>query len=242
MKRAWAMLGGMTLVLAAGCGTQNYDFRLEQTLERMHYEKRLNDNLMPPAAKGKLEELLIYLRPPKELAGPTQTFQMTVVEPGRFDVESTFIEPEKQSLHVLARVDRPKAAAKKAPAPVEATPRGDFNEDVVDLVRNVYGAEVNVGQFKEVKRQNNTFKNHSLDLNAKVVDIYLYGVKSSPHKVALIFEYPKAEKASVSPKVNLCLESFAVGEPARLAFSGGEVEEGAEGEGEAGGEGGGPPI
>jgi hypothetical protein len=241
MKRAWAMLGGMTLVLAAGCGTQNYDFRMEQTLDRMYYEKRLNDNLMPPAAKGKLEELLIYLRPPKELAGPTQTFQMTVIEPGKFDVESTFIEPEK-SLHVLARVDRPKAAAKKTPAPADAAPRGDFNEDVVDLVRNVYGAEVSVGQFKEVKKQNNTFKAHTLDLNAKVVEIYLYGAKSSPHKVALIFEYPKAEKATVGPKINLCLECFAVGEAARLAFSGGEVEEGAEGEEGAGGEGGGPPI
>jgi hypothetical protein len=241
MKRAWAMLGGMTLVLAAGCGTKNYDFRLEQTLGRMHYEKRLNDNLMPPATKGKLEELLIYLRPPKELAGPTQTFQMTVVEPGKFDVESTFIEPEKQSLHVLARVDRPKAATKKAPAPAEAVPRGDFNEDVVDLVRNVYGAEVDLGQFKEEKRQNNTFKGRTLDLNAKVVEIYLYGAKNTPYKVALIFEYPKAEKASVSPKINLCLECFAVGEPARLAFSGGEVDEGAEGEEGAGGEAG-PPI
>lgn len=241
MIRAWAMLGGMTLLLAVGCD-KGYDYRTEQTLNQMHYEKRLNDNLMPPAAKGKLEELLIYLRPPKELTGPTQTFQMTVVEPGKFDVESTFIEPEKQSLHVLARVDRPKAAAKKAAAPAEAAPRGDFNEEVVDLVRNVYGAEINLGQFKEQTKQKNSFKAFTLDLNAKEVQIYLYGAKNTPHKVALIFEYPKAEKNSVSPKIGLCLEAFAVGEPARLLFSGGEVEESAEGEGGGGGEGGGPPI
>jgi hypothetical protein len=241
MKRAWAMLCGATLLLAVGC-SQNYDRRTEQTLDRMYYEKRLDDNLMPPAAKGKLEELSIYLRPPKELAGPTQTFQMTVVEPGKFDVESTFIEPEKQSLHVLARVDRPKAAAKKTAAPVEATPRGDFNEEVVDLVRNVYGAEINLGQFKEQKKQNNTFKAYTVNLEAKEIQIYLYGTKNTPHKVALIFEYPKAEKNAVSPKIGLCLECFAVGEPAKLLFSGGEVEERADGEGGGGGEGGGPPI
>jgi hypothetical protein len=240
MKRAWAMLGGMTLLLAVGC-TQNYDSRMEQTLDRMYYEKRLDDNLTPPAAKGKLEELGIYLRPPMGLAGPTQTFQMTVVEPGKFDVESTFLEPEKQSLHVLARVDRPKTAAKKAPAPAEAAPRGDFNEEVVDLVRNVYGADVNLTQFKEQKKQNNTYKALTLDLNAKEVQIYLYGTKTTPHKVALIFEYPKAEKNTVSPKIGLCLECFAVGEAARRAFAGGETEESAEGEGGDGGSGG-PPI
>ncbi len=242
MKRAWAMLGGMTLLLVVlGC-SQTYDERMERTLDQMKYEQRLNDNLMPPVSKGKLEENLIYLRPPRGLSGPTKTFQMTVVEPGKFDDEETFIEPEKQSLHVLARVDRPKAAAKKAPA-VEAVPRGEFNADVVDLIRNVYGVELNLSQFKEVSKQRNTFKAHTLDLNAKKVEIYLYGSKTTPHKVALIFEYPKTSESAVAPKIGLCLESFATGEPARLAFAGGEVEESAEGEagpGEAAAPG--PPI
>jgi hypothetical protein len=249
MKRAWAMLGGLTLLLAVGC-TANYDYRMEQTLDHMAYEKRLNDNLTPAEEKGKLQELLIYVRPPKDLAGPTQAFQMGVVEPGRFDVESSFIEPEVQSLHILARVDRPKAAAKKGAAPVaaDAVPRGDFNEEVVELVRSVYGAEVSLAQFKEVSKAKNTFKRHILDLNAKKVEIYLYDGKSknTPHKVALIFEYPKDQENAVSPKIGLCLECFAVGEAARIAFSGGSVEEGGEGgggegEGDAGG-GGGPPI
>jgi hypothetical protein len=247
MKRAWAMLGGLTLLLAIGC-TQNYDYRMEQTLDHMAYEKRLDDNLTPPVTKGKLEELLIYVRPPKDLAGPTQAFQMGVVEPGRFDVESSFIEPDVQSLHVLARVDQPKGPAKKGAAPVsaDAVPRGDFNEEVVDLVRNVYGAEVSLSQFKEVSKAKNTFKERILDLEAKKVQIYLYDGKSknTPHKVALIFEYPKAEENAVSPKIGLCLECFAVGEAARVAFSGGSTEEGegGEGEGDAGGGGGGPPI
>lgn len=229
MKRAWAMLVGTTLLLVVGCA-ETYDTRMERTLDRMKYEQRLNDNLMPPASKGKLEENLIYLRPPRELAGPTKTFQMTVIEPGKFDVESTFIEPEKQSLHVLARVDRPKAATKKAPAAADAVPRGEFNADVVDLIRNVYGVDVNLSQFKEITKERNTFKAHTLDLNAKKVEVYLYGSKNTPHKVALIFEYPKSAENTVSPKIGLCLESFATGEAARLAFAGGEPEEGVEGE------------
>ena len=75
------------------------------------------------------------------MTGPTQTFQLTVVEPGKYDVESSFIEPEKQSLHILARVKRPKTPSKKAPTQAE-TPRNDFNSDVVELLKNVYGAEI----------------------------------------------------------------------------------------------------
>jgi hypothetical protein len=92
MKRLSAIALGVGLVLAVGCGTQVYDFRLEQTLDHMAYQKKLDDNLNDAPTKGKLEELQIYVRPPKDMTGPTQTFQMTVVEPGRFDVESSFIE------------------------------------------------------------------------------------------------------------------------------------------------------
>jgi len=236
MKRVAAVLLGMGLVLFVGCGTQSYEFRLDKTLEHMHYQKRLDDNLGDAATKGKLEELQIYVRPPKDMTGPTQTFQMTVVEPGKYDVESSFIEPKKQSLHVLARVKRPKTPAKKAPTPAETTPRGDFNKDVVELVKNVYGAEqLDLSKFKDDKKRDNTFKSNLLDLTAKNVQIYLYGGKNSPFEVALIFEYPKTEHNAVNPKIGLCLESFAVGDKAKRAFAGGETEDeggGAEGTGE----------
>jgi len=222
MKRVVATAIGAAMVI--GCGTQNYEYRLDRTIDQMRYTKRLNENLTEPATKGKLEELQIFLRPPKEMTGPTQTFQLAAVEPGRFDVESTFLEPEKQSLHVLARVERPKTAAKKGTPKVEPPPRGDFAADVVELVKNVYGAELDVTKFKEEKKQNNTFKHAQLDLQAKYVQIYLYGDKASPHKVALVFEYPKAERNAVDPKIGLCLESFAVGERARRSFAGGETE------------------
>ena len=140
MKRAAAVVLGVGLVLILGCGTQSYEKRLDLTLDNMKYQKRLDDNLGDAATKGKLEELQIYVRPPKNMTGPTQTFQLTVVEPGKYDVESSFIEPEKQSLHILGRVKRPKTPSKKAPTHAE-TPRGEFNTDIVDLIKNVYGVE-----------------------------------------------------------------------------------------------------
>ncbi len=223
MKRAAVVLG-VTLVLILGCGTQSYEARLEKTIDNMKYQKRLDDNLGAAATKGKLEELQIYVRPPKNMTGPTQTFQLTVIEPGKYDVESSFIGPEKQSLHILARVKRPKTPSKKAPTKAE-TPRGEFNSDVVELIKNVYGAELDLSKFKDETKLINTFKYHLLDLNAKNVQIYLYGGKNSPHEVALIFEYPKAEHNAVNPKIGLCLDSFAVGDKAKRAFAGGETED-----------------
>jgi|SRR5271157_585013 len=225
MNRVLAMIVAGIFVLTVGCGTQSYEKRLEKTIENIKYQKRLNANLTDAPAKGKLEELQIYLRPPKNMTGPTETFKLAVVEPGRFDLESSFIEPEKQSLHLLARVERPKTPTNKAPTPAETVPPGDFNAEVVDLVKSVYGVELDVGQFKEDNRRENTFRSKTIDLNEKTVQVYLYGGKNSPHKVALIFEYPKTERNAVDPKIALCLESFAVGERARRAFAGGDVEE-----------------
>src|SRR3954452_14857806 len=130
MNRLSAIVLGAGLVVVLGCGTQNYEYRLEHTIDQMKYQKKLGANLTDPPTKGKLEELQIYVRPPRSMTGPTQTFQMTVVEPGKFDVESSFIEQDKQSLPVLGRVKRPKPPSKKAPPPAETTPRGDFNSDV----------------------------------------------------------------------------------------------------------------
>jgi len=243
MKRARAMLISFGMLLAVGCGSKNYEYRIEQTISRMKYEKRLDENL-GEAVKGKLEEKNIFIRPPKGLAGPTKTFQLTAIEPGRFDLENTFIEGDKQSLHVLARVDQPKAPAKKgAPPQAAAPPRGDFNQEVVELIRNASGAEIDLSQFKQEtkqvqgRRQSNTFLAKTLDLSAKEMQIYLFGSKASPYKVALIFEYPKAQKNAVAPKIGLCLENFLVGDPARLAFSGGETDESGDGGAEAA-----PPI
>jgi hypothetical protein len=240
MRRALALVAGMCFVVVLGCS--GYETRLEQTLADMRYRKRLDDNLNAAPTKGALEKHFIYVRPPKGLQGPTKTFTLTVVEPGRFDLENSFInESTKESMHVLARVDRPKSANTKKPSQPEPA-RGDFTAEVIELVRNVYGAELDANQLKaETKahgRLKNTYRTKTLDLTAKQVQLFLYGDKNTPYKVALIFEYPKEQHTSINPKIGLCLESFAVGDVARRTFSsGGEPEGGGEGaEGPA------PPI
>jgi hypothetical protein len=243
MKSSLAILASLAFVIVLGCGT--YDSRLEQTLADMRYRKRLDDNLNPAPTKGLLEKQSIYVRPPLNLQGPTKAFVLTVVEPGRFDLENSFVDQQNlESMHILARVKRPKAPNAKKTNQPEA-PRGDFNSEVVELLRNVYGANLDVSELKtETKshgNRTNAFRTKSLDLTAKEVQLYLYGDKNSPYEVALVFEYPKERHNSINPKIGLCLESFAVGEAAKRAFaSGGEIEgidEGIEGGGQTG-----PPI
>ena len=230
MMRTSAVVLSFGLLLILGCGTQSYETRLEKTLDNMKYQKRLDENLVAAPTKGKLEESQIYVRPPKNMTGPTQTFQLTVLEPGKFDIESSFIEPEKQSLHILGRVKRPKNPSKKAPSQAE-TPRGEFTADIVDLLKNVYGTDPKPASEPTLDHTSYTFKASEVDMGVKKVQVYVYGSKNDPYEVALIFEYPKAEQNAVSPKIRLCLESFAVGEKAKRAFAGGETEE-VEGTGE----------
>jgi hypothetical protein len=231
MRRGFAILASACVFLGLGCA-QNYDIRLGKTLEDMRYRKRLDDNLLPAPTKGKLQQSLIFVRPPLGLKGPFQAFGMTVVEPGRFDVTDSFIDEQKgASLHLLARVKQPKTPNKKGAA-AEATPRGDFNTDVIDLVKTAYGVDVELNQFKATTKSHdnrtNNFKAKTLDLGAKEVQIYLYGEKNSPYEVALIYEYPKGEHNNLDPKIGLSLESFAVGEAARRSYSGIGDEEGGE--------------
>ena len=98
----------------------------------------------------------------------------------------------------------------------------------MELLKNVYGAEIELSKSKsenKLDHTNYTFKSFEIDLNIKTVQVYLYGSKNDPYEVALIFEYPKAERNAVNPKIRLCLESFAVGDKAKRAFAGGETED-----------------
>jgi hypothetical protein len=236
MRRACVILASACFVLIGGC--RDYDFRLGKTLEEMKYQQRLEKNLEKAPLKGSLQGELIYVRPPKGLSGPTKAFTLTVVEPGKFDLENSFIdEATKASLHLLARHKKPKAPPKKGAPPVAAAERGDFTNEVIELVKAAYGVEdLTPAKFKPtVKRhegRENPYKEVKLDLNTKEVLIYLYGDKNGPYNIALIFEYPKTEVNNLSPKIGLSLEAFAVGEAANKAFSGG----GEEAVGEEGGD------
>jgi hypothetical protein len=228
MKRVISTVASLGLFLMIGCA-RDYDTRLASTIDNRRYQKRLNDNLEVPPTKSNLQTSKIYIRPPKGLKGPTQTFGLPGVEAGRFDIEDSFIDQQKQgALHLLARVDLPKAPTKKGAAPVASTPRGDFVADVLDDLKNVYGADLDRSKLKaESKsrgRKTNTFQSLTLDLTAKQVKVYLFADKSSPEKVALIFDYPKDEYKNLGSKIDLCLESFRVGAEADRAFAGGEEE------------------
>jgi len=220
-----ALVATTVLVLSGGCGSKSYEFRLDRTLDNMRYRKRLDDNLMPPPAKGiaPFEELGIFIRPPKNLV-QSKEFQMTVLEPGQFDLASSFYEEKKQNLHVLARVKKPKSAPKKAPTPEDTAVRGEFNQDVVGIVGNVYGVAdaLEVGKFKEVTKKANKFRYHTFATGEnKNVQVYLY--KVDPYEVALIFDYPSSEQANLSSRINLALESFAVGPKAKSRYAGADV-------------------
>jgi len=231
MRRVWAILASASLVAAWGCGN-SYDIRMNKTLDDMRYRKRLDENLIPAPTKGKFEELLIFVRPPKNLQ-QAKDFLLPLPEPGKFDFEASFLETQKagdssapsgetpkQSLHLLARVKRPKNPnAKKKAEPVN---RGDFNRDVLALLNGAYAppAELTMDKFKETKKKNNTFKHYAFAVNGKNVQVYLYGTKNSAYEVALVFEYPSSEHTTLYSKIELCLESFAEGNKARRAFSG----------------------
>jgi hypothetical protein len=207
-----------------GCGGRSYDLRLQRTVDDMKYRKKLDDNLMPAPTKGKLEQLLIYLRPPKNLEGPAQEFQLIVLEAGRFDLSDSFYETKaKQNLHVLARVKRPKAAADKKKAQPEPA-RGEFTPEVLGVLQAGYGVDLDPAKLRDETKKNNKFKHMTVDAGDRLVQLYTYGGKGSQYEVALIFVSPKGAQIDQG-KITLCLESFAVGEKARRAFSGGVSEE-----------------
>jgi hypothetical protein len=226
MRRVLAMPVAAALLVAAGCGSQSYEVRLNKTLGDMRYRKRLDDNLLPAPTKGKFEELRILVRPPKGLQ--QKTFMLGMPEPGQFDLAASFDESQKRSMHLLARVKRPKGPDSRTKgAEVAPTNRGDFSRDVLALLNKYYGTnDLTIEKFTEETYKTNKFKRHVFSVKDKDVQIYLYGPKGDPYEVAFVFEFPNSEQAALISKIGLCLESFATGRKARRApVSTGAVEE-----------------
>lgn len=237
MRRVLAMLGTAVLLLSAGCGLNSYEKRLDMTLENMRYVDRLNRNLMPAEAKDKWVQYNVFLRPPKDLK-PAKVFLLTAPEPGKFDIESSFLDGTKQSLHVLVRVKLPKKTAKKKVAtPADTADRTNFNRDILTLLTSSYPVndDIAITKFKAAKEKNNEYKKYTFSVNDKTVEVYLY--KQDPYEAALIFEFPKAETQALVSKITLCLESFAVGEKAKQSFAGSSTEEGIDAGASGGGQG-----
>jgi hypothetical protein len=254
MRRIGIILASAGLVVAWGCAG-SYDKRLDKTLEDMKYRKRLDDMLMPAPSDGKLKDWLIYVRPPKNLQ-QAREFLLLPPEADKYDLAASFLESAgstasptpsdqppaagepakaaelpKQSLHIAARVKRPKnpAVKKKAPEPAN---RREFTTDLLAMLNSAYAppAEVTLDKFKVTTKgrptssKKNEFRQYQFPVGGKYVQVYIYAPRNDPYEVALIFEYPSTEHASLAGKIDLCLESFAVGEKARAAFSGGVSE------------------
>jgi hypothetical protein len=221
MRRVLALLlGTATLLYIAGCGAKSYETRLDETLNDMKYQDRLNRLLLPPLEK-KWHEMSIYLRPPKNLV-QSKAWALAPTEPGKFDLEASFNEPSKQDMHVLVRVKRSKGASKKgaAPNPADTVDRTNFTGDVLAVLNDTYkpAEELVITKFKAETKKKNEYKFQAITANDKNIQIYFY--KQEPYDVALVFEYPKSEQASLFSKIGLCLESFAVGERAGRIFAG----------------------
>jgi len=221
MQRVLALLlATATLLYIAGCGAKSYETRLDETLNDMKYQDRLNKLLLPAMTKDKWQEMSIYLRPPKSLV-QSKAWALAPTEPGKFDLEASFNEPSRQDMHVLVRVKRAKGASKKgAPNPADTVDRTNFSGDVLAVLNDTYkpADELVITKFKAETKKKNEYKFQTITANDKTIQIYFY--KQEPYDVALIFEYPKSEQANLFSKIGLCLESFAVGERARRLFSG----------------------
>ena len=231
MKRLFAVLASASFVLAIGCS--DYEIRLEKTLEAKRYAKTLNENLEAAPTKGALHDDDIFIRPPKGLAGPNKTFALIVLEPGKFDIENSFIDEKNgTSLHVLARIKKPKGApTKKTEAPGEApAPRGKFLDDVVDVLKAAYNIELTPAEFKPESfghdKRDNAYKIRKVTVGMKQVEVYVFTEANGVHEVALIFDYPneqdkeKDKTTYMSPKIRRCLECLAVSDRARSAYNG----------------------
>jgi hypothetical protein len=231
------MLVSAALLLFLGCD-KTYERRLQTTLEDMKYQQRLNDNLTAAPTKGKWEQLLIYLRPPKNLT-KNQVWPLAELEPGKFDLDASFREPEKQDLYFLARVKQDKTTKKKKKGAEAAdnASRKDFNHDVLDVLAKSYPVQpedLALTKFKSTKEKSNEYRRFAFTANGKTVEVYLY--KYDTYEAALIFEYPKSESKALATKIQLCLQSFAVGPRAQRYFSGATSDD------DAGGSGGAPVV
>jgi hypothetical protein len=218
MRRFLMLSISGALVLCLGC-TQRYEARMERTITELKYVRELIKYLDPAPAEGKLKELDIYVRPPKGLVA-SKEFLLPGVQPGQFDVERTFYEGQKSFLHILARKKMPKKApAKGAPAEPPAA-RGEFNADVLAVLKGAFGDDENIAleKFKDDPHKANKFRRAIFTANGKKVEVFL--TKVDPYDIAMIYVFDPADDKVIEPKIRYSLEAFALGDKAKNKYSG----------------------
>ena len=223
MRRLWALLASTSLVvIGIGCGAEAYETRLTRTIEDIKYKKKVDDNLMPPLVKSRLEEVSVFLRPPRSLT-ETKTFQLAAIDTEQFDSADSFLDAKAGwTLHVLTRIRHPKTAVTaKKKGPVAHGDYTKFTPDVIGIVGGVFNATdvITTQKPKTDVRKGNEFKHWTIASEGKSVQVYL--LQKDPYKTALIFEYPSDQQASVIEKINLCLDNLVVGPNAKSMYQGG---------------------
>lgn len=236
MRRAPVLLASIGLIVSAGCG-RSYERRLDATLRHLEYVQDLDQNLKSAAA-GPFQALGLYLRVPKAL---DQAQQPGLNAPaGHYDLLATFIDPKAGTapirLHVLARVNRKAAPAKKKDQPAgPAIPRGGFKTDVLNLLASdLGGPDAMPKSTKETKRGNRFDRLRFKASNGD--DIRVYFLNQGEYDVALVWDIPPDQKKSptIVTGAELAMKSMAVGQRAAAAFQGGDsTDEGIGGEGGA---------
>jgi hypothetical protein len=231
MRRMTAVMVWGVVVLTFGCSNR-YDERTRLTIEKMKYERKVNENLQLAPTDGPLKDKDIYVRAPKPLE-PSKEPSLGSVQPGMFDAAESFYDKTNTFLHVLARVKTPKKAPAKGAPPEPVVPRQPFNADVLAQLKSVYGDDENIAieKFKDDSVRPPvatpiTYKKGIFTANGKTVEAYIY--KGEPYEVALIFVYDPADRVPMGAKIRLALESFAVGSKAKVKYSGSSGEEGEE--------------
>lgn len=204
-----------SMLAALGCSNR-YDYRLNKTLDAMKYTKRLDDNLQEPPKEGPIKELGIYVRAPKPLI-EAKEFGLGAGSSGLFDVEKTYFEGSKSFLHVVARVKTPKKATAKGATAEAPAARGTFNDDLMNLLKGVYGEQEKMNVFKDDSHNRVNYRRAIFTAETKTVEVYTY--KLDPYEVALIFQYNPADRAAMASKIALCLESFATGNKGRAKYA-----------------------
>ena len=230
MRRVSTVILGASTLLAFGCGWHSYETRLNATIARMEYLRRLDQFLAGPPEDKRFQDLMVFIRPPKGMS-LAKTFLMADLKPGTYDLPASFVGEvggKTQNLHLLIRRKGPKKPPAKGAPPEPAVERGPFEQDVLALLAGSFGASDAIAEPKyqtENKKGGNSFRR--LFFNASTGNtVQAYFLKKEPYEVALVWDLPQEvvkENAQRTAR-ELCLQSFALGDRARKFF-GGDISE-----------------
>ena len=199
MKRILGLLASVSLFLVIGCA-RDYDIRLDKT-DRQTCAIRSGSIVIWKSPRRRSRT---WRRPTSMSAplwaskGRPRRSDWPRSSPEKFDITTSFIG-DPASLHLLARVEKPKAAPKKKGANATAPPPTSAAispPTCSTTIKSAYGVDIAVGQA-QARVQGPRRKDEQLqDLDAGPDGqgssrFIIIGEKNSPAQVALIFEYPK---------------------------------------------------